>query len=254
MPSIPWVKSYEAAVQSARASKKLIMIDFFTDWCHYCKKLDAEVYSDPKVVRFCAQVVGVKINAEKEGHLLASKYGVTGFPTILLIDSDGAVWGRLPGFLPSDKFIGFVGETLKTYREQPLLEAKLQQNPGDVTLAVDLTERFARQSNTKKALWAVGLVQKAPKKPLSARAYIAVGGLYLEAESLSSARSWFNRALTSAMEPREKALGHLGLAMCAATERNAKAARAELNTVLKIPGCPRNVQEKAHQMLDQIPQ
>ncbi len=32
MPKITWVKSYEAAVKSARASKKLLLIDFYTDW------------------------------------------------------------------------------------------------------------------------------------------------------------------------------------------------------------------------------
>lgn len=241
-------------MKSARASNKLIMIDFFTDWCHYCKKLDAEVYSDPKVIRFCTQVVGVKVNAEKEGQLLASRYGVTGFPTILLLDSEGGVWGRLPGFLPSDRFIGFVGDTLKTHREQPALEAKLRQNPGDVALAVDLTERFARQGNKPKALWSAGLVQKAPKKAISSRAYIAVGGLMLDAENGSTARVWFNRAIAEAQQGRERALGHLGLAMCAAGVRDAKAARAELTAAIKTPGCPPSVAEKAQQMLEQIPQ
>lgn len=32
MPKIAWMKSYEAAVKSARASKKLLLVDFYTDW------------------------------------------------------------------------------------------------------------------------------------------------------------------------------------------------------------------------------
>lgn len=32
MPKITWLRSYEAAVKSARASKRLMLIDFYTDW------------------------------------------------------------------------------------------------------------------------------------------------------------------------------------------------------------------------------
>jgi thiol:disulfide interchange protein len=30
--SVTWAKSYDAAVKNARASKKLVMIDFYADW------------------------------------------------------------------------------------------------------------------------------------------------------------------------------------------------------------------------------
>jgi thiol:disulfide interchange protein len=30
--SVTWVKTYQAALKSAKASKKLIMIDFYADW------------------------------------------------------------------------------------------------------------------------------------------------------------------------------------------------------------------------------
>jgi thiol:disulfide interchange protein len=32
MPQIAWVKTYDAAVKAARASKKLILVDFYADW------------------------------------------------------------------------------------------------------------------------------------------------------------------------------------------------------------------------------
>ncbi len=50
--------------------------------------------------------VSIKINAEKdEGKALAEKYGVSGFPTLLLVDPKGEEVDRIVGFRPPDKFI-----------------------------------------------------------------------------------------------------------------------------------------------------
>ena len=253
MPKIAWVSSYEAAAKSARASKKLLMIDFYTDWCHYCKKLDAEVYPHPKVVQFCGQLVSVKLNAEREGMALAKKYGVTGFPTVLYLDAEGNEWGRMPGFLPAEGFLQFGNGILKSFKEQPVLEAKLRQNPSNAVLAADLTERFARQGNETKALWAAGLAAKGPQTGKCAAAYGALGGYYVKAEKAAKARPWLNKSIAIATDPRDKAYGHFGLAFCFIGERNAKGARAELNAVLKVAGCPQGLQDNARKLLEQIP-
>lgn len=253
MPKITWIRSYETAVKSARASKKLLLIDFYTDWCHYCKKLEAEVYPNPKVIQFCGQLVTVKLNAEREGKALAQKYGVSGFPTVLYLDAEGGEWGRMPGFLPAEGFIQLGSEVLKSFKEQPVLEAKLRQTPSNAALAADLTERFARQGNEKKALWAASLAAKGPQTNKHSMAYGALGGYYIKVEKAAKARAWFNKSLAIATEPRDKAYGHFGLAFCFIGERNAKGARAELNNVLKIAGCPQGLQDNARKLLEQIP-
>ncbi len=253
MPNIAWAKSYEAAVKSARASNKLILVDFYTDWCGYCKKLDAEVFPHPKVVQFSGQLVAVRVDAEREGKALAKKYAVSGFPTILYLDADGGEWGRMPGFLPAEPFVQMAGEALKRFKEQPLLEAKLKQTPNDFALAADLTERFARQGNEKKALWAAGLMEKGPRSAKWAPACGALGGYYLRKESGTKARGWFQKSLTTAVESRDKAYAHFGLAFCFIGERNAKGARAELNAALGVPGCPRGIQDNARRLLEQLP-
>ena len=205
------------------------------------------------MIQFSGQLVAVKLNAEKEGRALAQKYRVSGFPTVLYLDSEGIEWGRMPGFLASGPFIEYAQGALKTAREQPLLEAKLQQNPGNAALAIDLTQRFARQGNTKKALWAGNLVMKAPQSAAAGRAYVVLGGMYFDKQSPAEAQPWFARSLKVSTDPRDKAYGHLGLAMCAVARQDAKVARAELNTVLKIPNCPSGIIEKARELLQQVP-
>jgi hypothetical protein len=198
-------------------------------------------------------LVTVKLNAEREGKSLAQKYGVSGFPTVLYLDAEGGEWGRMPGFLPAEGFLQLGSGVLKSFQEQPLLEAKLRQSPSSSALAADLTERFARQGNETKALWAAGLAAKGATTAKHAAAYGALGAHYIKQEKAAQARAWFNKSLAVATNPRDKAYGHFGLAFCFIGERNAKGARAELNTVLKMPNCPSGLQDNARKLLEQVP-
>ena len=105
MPSdIQWRPDFETAMREARSSGKPVMVDFYTDWCGYCKKLDAEVYTDIGVIAESVNFISVKINAEKQSDL-AAKYQVSGFPTILWLDANGAPIERLPGYADAPEFL-----------------------------------------------------------------------------------------------------------------------------------------------------
>lgn len=205
------------------------------------------------MIQFSGQLVAVKLNAEREGKALAMKYRVSGFPTVLYLDADGGEWGRMPGFMPAPEFLQLAGDALKEFKGQPALEAKLKQNPTDSALAAELTQRLTRQGNETKALWAAGLLTKAPQSSKYASAYIGMGRLYLRKEKGAKARPWFQKALALSTGAEDKAYGHLGLALCYVAERNSKAARAELNALLRVPDAPPGIQEKARSLLEQIP-
>ncbi|MCX6359301.1 MAG: thioredoxin family protein, partial [Armatimonadetes bacterium] len=61
---IAWARNYGAAQKEARRTGKLIMVDFYTDWCTFCKVLDRDVFTDPEVVAASRKFVNVKLNAE----------------------------------------------------------------------------------------------------------------------------------------------------------------------------------------------
>ncbi len=58
----------------------------------------------------------MKLNAEKEGAYFAQRYGVTGFPTILFIDSAGKVWGAAEGFVSAKGFGGYMRKVARTHK------------------------------------------------------------------------------------------------------------------------------------------
>lgn len=101
---IQWQPSFAAAMSAAKKSGKPVMVNFYTDWCGYCKKLDSEVYTDFGVISESVNFVSVKVNAEKAPDL-AKKYEVDGFPTILWLDTKGTTLERLPGYMDAPGFL-----------------------------------------------------------------------------------------------------------------------------------------------------
>lgn len=112
-----WAADWNTAMVKAKAAKKPVFVDFYTDWCGWCKKLDKETYTDAVVQKKLRdEWVSVKVNAEN-GQMtgayedttrtypqLTRHFGVQGFPTLLFLDKDGKKVGVIPGFLKAKEF------------------------------------------------------------------------------------------------------------------------------------------------------
>jgi thioredoxin-related protein len=107
-----WVASVPEAADKARKEEKLLLLDFTgSDWCSWCKKLDAEIFSKPEFIRYASNnLVLVKIDfpehkfqsddLRRANALLRFRYGVTGFPTLIIVKPDGAVLWEHRGYAP----------------------------------------------------------------------------------------------------------------------------------------------------------
>jgi protein disulfide-isomerase len=108
--SVTWLTDLPKAQAQAKAEKKLVMLDFTgSDWCGWCIKLNNEVFSKPEFAEYAKKnIVAVevdfpnkkKLSAEqkKANDALAKKYGIQGYPTIIVLDADGKKVGEL-GYL-----------------------------------------------------------------------------------------------------------------------------------------------------------
>ncbi len=66
---LKWYTIEEAAVLCKTAPRKL-MIDVYTEWCGWCKRMDKNTYTDPKVVEYInAHFYPVKFDAEQKAEV-----------------------------------------------------------------------------------------------------------------------------------------------------------------------------------------
>ena len=101
--SVTWLTDLGVARTVAAERKLPILADFSgSDWCGWCIKLDREVFSQAEfkeyakanLVLFLADFPrGRKLApaVAKQNDALLRKYGVEGFPTVLLLDASGRV-------------------------------------------------------------------------------------------------------------------------------------------------------------------
>ncbi|MDD8018624.1 MAG: DUF255 domain-containing protein [Bacteroidota bacterium] len=122
--NIAW-NNFNQGLNQARTSGKKILIDVYTDWCTWCKKMDAVTYSDGIIQDYLQKnYIIVKLNAEGDekvnyaGQTLsaaefAKGMGVTGYPATLFLKSNGDPITVLPGYSEPKMFIhvlSFIGE------------------------------------------------------------------------------------------------------------------------------------------------
>jgi thiol:disulfide interchange protein len=96
---------FDEALGRAQSEHRLLLVDVYTDWCGWCKKLDREVFSDARVAEAAKNLVAIRVNAEKGGEKVAERYDVQGFPTILFVDGSGNVVKRIDGFVDAGEML-----------------------------------------------------------------------------------------------------------------------------------------------------
>jgi thiol:disulfide interchange protein len=109
--SISWHRELSRAKSEAQTGNNVIVVDVYTDWCGWCKKMDSDIYTDPRVVGLSRREVFVKLDAEDggEGQRFAREMRVTGYPTTIILDSNGNKLSEAKGYIRSpEAFIRFV--------------------------------------------------------------------------------------------------------------------------------------------------
>ncbi|MEM6893497.1 MAG: thioredoxin family protein [Bacteroidota bacterium] len=112
---VQWL-TFEQLEDSLAIQPKKVFVDFYADWCAYCKKMDKVAYRDPKVVNLLnAKYYPVKMNAESR---------------------DTIVFG-------GDTFFNKnVGKTRQPFHDIPLLLASREGPPFSLPAMVLLDEAF----------------------------------------------------------------------------------------------------------------
>ncbi|MEO1652359.1 MAG: thioredoxin fold domain-containing protein [Bacteroidota bacterium] len=127
---INWL-SFEQLEDSLQKQPKKVFIDFYTDWCSYCRKMDKQVFTKTEVIqRLNQDYYAVRLNAETErpisfdgqvfynkktskkrkgihelARLLGQRNGQFAPPTMLILDESFRVQARYFEYLDSKKLL-----------------------------------------------------------------------------------------------------------------------------------------------------
>ncbi|MFZ1685019.1 MAG: thioredoxin domain-containing protein [Candidatus Zixiibacteriota bacterium] len=112
-PMAPHMTSYASALEAGAAQHRPVIVDFYTTWCTWCKRLDTVTYVDPNVIdMFTNEMILVQVDAEVDT-MLAKKYAISGYPTLVMMNSKGEEIDRVAGYLPPEEFM----KTFRGYKE-----------------------------------------------------------------------------------------------------------------------------------------
>ncbi len=101
-----WETDFKKASATAKASGKYMLLDFSgSDWCGWCIRLEKEVFSQDAFKDFTEEsLVCVLVDfprakeqtkeLKQQNQALARKYGIKGYPTIIILSPDGESVGK----------------------------------------------------------------------------------------------------------------------------------------------------------------
>jgi len=102
-----WLTNYDQAQKEAQSKNRLLLMDFTgSDWCGWCIMLDKEVFSKPEFKEYANKnLVLLELDFPRmkkmppettaQNERLLMKYGIQGFPTVVVFDSSGKPLGAL---------------------------------------------------------------------------------------------------------------------------------------------------------------
>lgn len=132
---IKW-HTFTEAVELSKKNPKKMFIDVFTEWCGWCKKMDASTFKDPKITKLMNKYFyAVKLDAEmkdsvkfqdhvfknpdpngrRSTHELAMSLlnGQMSYPTAVFMDEKFGIITPLPGYQTAEglePILVFIGE------------------------------------------------------------------------------------------------------------------------------------------------
>src|ERR1051326_817806 len=117
-----WLDNSHKAQEEAKPSHKLLLLNFTgSDWCGWCIRLDHDVFSQADFKDYASKNLvlleldfprpgGSRAQAQtaelkKQNLDLARQYNVFGFPTLVILDSNGQKLWQYDGYLPGSELI-----------------------------------------------------------------------------------------------------------------------------------------------------
>ena len=108
-------QDWNKALDSAKTNNKLVFLDIYATWCGPCKMLKQHTFTDEAAGKFFNEhFINVSVDGEMGvGPVLAEKYSIVGYPSLIITDASGKVILETAGYVDPEYLINFAKEALK---------------------------------------------------------------------------------------------------------------------------------------------
>ncbi len=151
-----WMTDMEEALKKAKNENRFVLINFSgSDWCGYCIKLDKTVFSKKAFEQFADdQLVCALVDFPRKKKLpekltrqnreLAGRYGVQGFPTVIILNPSGKMIGKT-GYkqVGPEEYVEHLKEIIEPHKKGPV------RNSGEATADGKLEVRTWTDKNNR---------------------------------------------------------------------------------------------------------
>jgi len=147
---IQWI-SFEKAVKLSELNPKPLIVDIYTDWCHWCKVMDKKTYTNQEIIRYInSNFYAVKFNAEQKApvtfrgqtfkyvpngkrgvHEFAASIlqGKLSYPSTVFLNKNKELVQAVPGYLKTpmmEKLINFMHQEAYITKDWPTFEKEFK--------------------------------------------------------------------------------------------------------------------------------
>jgi len=112
--------SFNQGYELALKEKKYLLIDFYADWCKWCKLMETETFAKPGIIsKLEADYVTVRVHVDRfekiefkgmsmSSEEFASGMGINSLPTLMFFDRKGEALTKVPGFIDEKTMLLFL--------------------------------------------------------------------------------------------------------------------------------------------------
>jgi thiol:disulfide interchange protein DsbD len=100
----------EQFLAQAKEQKKIVLLDFYADWCISCKEMEVNTFANPEVNEELQKFILLQADVTKnsvDNQALLKRFGLFGPPGILIFDlnSEELKDQRVIGYMPPQRFV-----------------------------------------------------------------------------------------------------------------------------------------------------
>ena len=150
--AIEWLTDLDVAEAQAKKSNVPLLVEFSTEWCPYCKFVDERIFPQPVIAERLERFVRVRFDGDlAPTQPLMERFHVVGFPTFLVLASDGTELARFNDITSSQELIDLFDRAMAdTPGFKELTLAKNLEDRGDEKAALEnyrLAAKMLREKN-----------------------------------------------------------------------------------------------------------